>query len=166
MLQYGGIALDSDVFVVQSLSPFLHYEMSLGWPRGQNIGNQVVVAHRGARLLRMWLGLYQEYRPALWYYNAGEAPTQVILKDHPELVHRVETQFGVENLADRLYNQRWDGWTQRTTIHLLYRHRNYLTNKNITLDENNFRLLNCTISDMIAIVISKLPDSIEIHIIF
>ena len=37
---------------------------------------QVVVAHRRARLLPLWLALYREYRPAMWYYNAGEAPTR------------------------------------------------------------------------------------------
>ena len=68
--------LDEDVFVVKNLNQFRHFELSLGWPRGQNMGTQVVVAHKQARLLPRWLNLYQQYRPAMWYYNAGEYPTQ------------------------------------------------------------------------------------------
>lgn len=38
------------------------------------------MAHRNARLLKYWLQLYREYRPSMWYYNAGEAPTRDILQ--------------------------------------------------------------------------------------
>ena len=76
MMQYGGIILDEDVFVVKSLNSFRHFELSLGWPVGQNLGSQVLVGHKQARLLPLWLSLYQEYRPAMWYYNAGESPTR------------------------------------------------------------------------------------------
>lgn len=76
LLQYGGIVLDEDVFVVRNLDRYRHFEAAVGWPAGQHMGSQVVVAHRGARLLPLWLALYREYRPAMWYYNAGEAPTR------------------------------------------------------------------------------------------
>ena len=41
LIQYGGIVLDEDVFVVKSLNKFRHFEVALGWPVGQNIGSQV-----------------------------------------------------------------------------------------------------------------------------
>lgn len=59
MMQYGGIVLDNDVFVVKSLNKFRHFELALGWPRGQNIGSQVLIGHKLARLLPLWLALYQ-----------------------------------------------------------------------------------------------------------
>jgi hypothetical protein len=37
----GGIFLDLDTFVVQSLKGFFDNECSIGWPLGQNIGTQV-----------------------------------------------------------------------------------------------------------------------------
>ena len=39
----------------------------------------------------------------MWYFNAGESPTQNILNQRPHLVHRVRTDFGVENLSDKIY---------------------------------------------------------------
>ena len=41
LIQYGGIVLDEDVFVVKSLNKFRHFEAALGWPEDQNIGSQV-----------------------------------------------------------------------------------------------------------------------------
>ena len=41
LIQYGGIVLDEDVFVVKSLNKFRHFEAAVGWPEDQNIGSQV-----------------------------------------------------------------------------------------------------------------------------
>ena len=65
------------------------------------------------RFLGPYLGLYHNYRPSMWYYNAGEAPTRQILELHPDWVHRLKTELGVENLADKLYKERWSGWGER-----------------------------------------------------
>ena len=77
------------------------------------MGSQVIIAHKDARFLGQYLGLYHNYRPHLWYYNAGEAPTKLILEQRPGLVTRVKTEFGVENLAQQLYRGRWQGWAER-----------------------------------------------------
>ena len=61
----------------------------------------------------------------MWYYNAGEAPTQVILSKNPTLVHRVKELFGVQGLAKELYEDSKFEWKKFFAIHLLARHRNY-----------------------------------------
>lgn len=43
----------------------------------------------------------------MWYFNAGESPTQNILNQQPQLVHRVKLDFGVENLSQQIYKE-WE----------------------------------------------------------
>lgn len=41
LMKYGGIFLDNDSYIVQSLNDFRRFEMTLGWREGGNISNQV-----------------------------------------------------------------------------------------------------------------------------
>lgn len=125
LTHYGGIALDFDVYVVGSLDEFRHFELTIGWSFGRNLGTQVIVAHRKARFLQLWLNSYADYRPERWYYNAGELPAR-ILEKQLNLVHRVPESFGVYDLVSELYKERWEKWTTYHSIHLLARHRGYL----------------------------------------
>ncbi|RWS20055.1 hypothetical protein B4U80_06439, partial [Leptotrombidium deliense] len=61
LMKYGGIYLDADVFVVNPLNEFLKYEMSIGWPEGEYIGTQVIVANKNARFLKLWIESYKHY---------------------------------------------------------------------------------------------------------
>ncbi|PSN54199.1 hypothetical protein C0J52_03531 [Blattella germanica] len=129
LMKYGGIFLDNDSFLVKSLDRFRKFEMSLGWPEGQYLGTQVLVAHKDARFLRLWLETYKQYYPNRWYFNAGEKPTREVLWFKPELVHRVKVLFGVHDLTKELYRtEDWKEWHQYYAIHLLIRHRWYADN--------------------------------------
>ena len=72
----------------------------------------------------------------MWYYNAGEAPTKVILSKYPDLVHRVPELFGVQGLAKELYEEKEFAWQKFNAIHLLARHRNYLVNDELKEEFN------------------------------
>jgi hypothetical protein len=101
--------------------------MTLGWPEGHYLGTQVLVAHKDARFLRLWLETYRQYYPNRWYFNAGEKPTREVLWFKPELVHRVKVLFGVQGLSEELYrSNEWDEWRNFYAVHLLIRHRWYL----------------------------------------
>ena len=101
--------------------------MTLGWGEGRDLGTMVLVAHRDARFLRLWLETYRQYYPDKWHFNAGGKPTREVLWFKPELVHRVKELFGVHNLAKELYRlKHWDKWRNFYTVHLLIRHRSYL----------------------------------------
>lgn len=127
LMEYGGIFLDNDSYLVRSLDEFRKFEMTLGWPEGQYLGTQVLVAHKDARFLRLWLETYRQYYPDRWYFNAGEKPTREVLWFRPELVHRVKVLFGVQGLSEELYRtEGWHEWRRFYAIHLLIRHRWYL----------------------------------------
>lgn len=124
--KYGGIYLDGDAYLVRSLDKYRRYETAIGWPPGQYVGTQVIVAHKDAEYLRLWYESYRDYRPSLWYYNAGELPTKKFLHPRPELVYRVACDFGVhEAVARFLYEQRSCAWRNFTAIHLFFRLRNH-----------------------------------------
>ena len=122
--EFGGIYLDRDVYVVQSLDVFRKYEMTLNWDENQDLGNQVLIAHKSARFLKLWLDSYHDYRPNSWYFNAGELPTKSILYKRPELVHRLKGEFGADgpNVCPLIYYYYYPKWKHEFyTIHLILR---------------------------------------------
>ncbi|XP_035225252.1 uncharacterized protein LOC118197822 [Stegodyphus dumicola] len=155
LMEYGGIFLDTDTYVVKSLDYFRKFEMAIGWPPGQNLGTQLLIAHKNARFLRLWYNSYHYYRRERWYYNAGELPTTFILEKMPYLVHRVLYDFGVQNLVQLLYGTRSDEWKNYHGIHLLVRHKNYLLPGDSVLEfnEENIKYYNKTFGDMARLVL-------------
>ena len=108
---------------------------------------QIIVAKPHAKFMGLWLQTYQDYRPSMWYYNAGEVPTKNILEKYPKLVTRIPEKFGVHNLVKELYTEKsaWDEWKSYYAIHLLSRHRDYLapvdvqTSKILEFNEHNIQ---------------------------
>lgn len=122
LMKYGGIYLDTDMVILKPLDKFLHFEMVVAWPTSEYIGNQILIGHKEARFLKRWLFGYRIYKPRMWYYNAGQYPTEQILQESPQLAHRVTEKFGVHNLLEELYEMEdWD-WSDFYAIHLLSRH--------------------------------------------
>lgn len=72
-------------------------------------------------------------------------------------MHRVVTDFGVENLAVQLYREEWEGWRGRSTLHLLTRHQAYLTNTTAVTEEN-YRACSCSLGAMVASVMDQLGE--------
>ncbi len=116
-----------------------------------------MIAKPKARFIELWMQTYQDYRPSMWYYNAGEAPTKTILEKHPNLVRRIPEKFGVHNLAKELYSESakgtWD-WKSYFAIHLLSRHRDYLAKNDIEssnivdFDEKNIQNYSSTFGEI------------------
>ena len=137
--EFGGIYLDRDVYVVQSLDVFRKYEMTLEWVEIPYLGNQVIIAHKNAIFLKLWLDSYHDYRPDMWYYNAGELPTKSIFHKRPELVHRLKGEFGTAgwNVCPLIYNAYYPDWKHEFyTIHLLLR-GNEISQKGLCLPSVN-----------------------------
>lgn len=130
LMRYGGIYLDRDSYVVQSLDSYRRFEMTLGWPEGAFIGNQVLVAHKNARFLKLYYDSYRHYKPHWWYYNAGELPTMRYLIPKPELIHSVPVKFGVKlDVGSLLYEECSDRWRNYSAMHLFFNHRGSLASK-------------------------------------
>ncbi|BES94297.1 Glycosyltransferase sugar-Hypothetical protein region containing DXD motif [Nesidiocoris tenuis] len=152
--EFGGLFLDNDSYLVRSINPFRSLEMSLGWQPGKSLQNQVIVAHKDARFLKLWLESYRDnYRPDLWYYNAGQLPTK-ILEKYPHLVHRVHQLFGGYGVVRSIFQRKWPDWKNYYALHLMVRHQNLLKNVNanatypVVFDEFNIHKYPIAFRDM------------------
>ena len=59
-MTYGGIYLDNDVYVVNSLNKYRKYEMTLGWEIvNKFIANQVIIANPHARFLKTFFDSFR-----------------------------------------------------------------------------------------------------------
>ncbi|KAH9370178.1 hypothetical protein HPB48_013100 [Haemaphysalis longicornis] len=76
--KYGGIYLDGDAYLVKSLDRYRRYDLAIGWPPGQYVGTQVIVAHKDAEYLRLWYDSYHDYRPFFVVLQRGRASDQEI----------------------------------------------------------------------------------------
>lgn len=156
LIKYGGIYLDNDSYVIKSLNDFRKYEMTLNWDENQFLGSQVLLAHKDARFLKLWLESYRNaYRKDLWYYNAGERPTKEILWKRPQLVHRVKVQFGADTkFIHYIFQKQWPEWRNMYAVHLLYSHQYLLKSLSakatfpVQLNETNIGYYPVTFRDM------------------
>jgi len=124
LLEFGGIYLDRDVYVVKSLNKFRKYETTLNWDENPYLGNQILIGHKNSRFLKLYLESYRNYDRNQWYYNAGDLPTTSILYKNPELVHRVKREFGVNGpeVCPKVYRIYYPNWQKDFyTIHLVLR---------------------------------------------
>ncbi len=61
LMNYGGIFLDNDCFLVKSLDRFRKFDIAVSWD-DRNIEVQVMIAHRNARLLKAHFDMYRYMR--------------------------------------------------------------------------------------------------------
>jgi mannosyltransferase OCH1-like enzyme len=60
LMNFGGIYLDNDVYLVNSLDKYRKFEMVISWDADDlGIGNQVFLANRNARFLKAYYDLYR-----------------------------------------------------------------------------------------------------------
>lgn len=63
LMNFGGIYVDNDVYVVNSLDKYRNYEMTLSWDSDELfIGSQVLIANRNARFLKAYFDSYRQYK--------------------------------------------------------------------------------------------------------
>lgn len=149
----------------------LDFELKTGY-----MGSQIQIAHKRARFLRLFLRTYQKYNHSLWYWNAGQYPTQIIIKRYPHLVHRMHGEFGVdgEHMCPILYKRNVYFWRYYYyAIHFLMRgnsfqhHMNWcfgyrpeLYPQTVNFDEENVKTLNVTFAQMVRLVLYDTTDII------
>ncbi|XP_054287183.1 uncharacterized protein LOC129003016 [Macrosteles quadrilineatus] len=120
MRKYGGIYVDNDSYLIRSLDDLRRYEMVVAWRPGKAMMNQVVLAHKDARLLREWHEGYRDYKPEHWYYNAGRQPANVLL-EKPYLAHSLRDLLGTYDIRKKIYTTKWDSWKTYYSCHLMSR---------------------------------------------
>ncbi|KAG8283753.1 uncharacterized protein LOC124366252 [Homalodisca vitripennis] len=146
MRKYGGIYVDNDSYLIRNMDDLRRYEMVVAYRPGKPMMNQVVLAHKDARLLKEWQDGYKDYRPGDWYYNAGQQPGRV-LRERPYLVHSLPDLLGTYDIRRLIYLRRWRDWKTYYSCHLMvrwvrkYRHIGYpnpIEEKDVLKYDNTF----------------------------
>ncbi|CAG2172657.1 unnamed protein product, partial [Oppiella nova] len=124
--EFGGIYLDRDVYVIKSLNEFFKYEMTIDFQSKNELGSQVLIAHKNSRFLRLFYESFIDYDPNQWYTNIGIRPVLNIINKQPHLIHRMDGQFGVRpNVCPMLYTEYDENWRNMLKNHrpdLIYIH--------------------------------------------
>ncbi len=165
-LKHGGLFLDEDTFLARPVSDLRAHEVSLGRPAGGSLGTQFLLCKPRATFVELWLQSYRDYRPSLWYFNAGEYPTQALLGPCPGLAHQEEKLIGVDTaLALKLYGEKegLPNWRSYYAIHLLAAHRHYLVPEDFArtggdFDEENIRRYNGTFGAMARDILERMKS--------
>ena len=92
--------LDNDAYVVNSIDKYRVFEMTVGLENtnGVTLGNQILIAHKNARMLKAWTDMYRyDYRENEWFYNGGYVPG-LIVRNSSYLVHLEPTRLGMFSL--------------------------------------------------------------------
>jgi len=141
---------------------------------GKSLGTQVQIAHKRARFLRLYLQTYQKYHGYRWYWNAGEYPTQRIIKNYPHLIHSMNQEFGATGqvMCPILYLDNTKDWREKFfAVHLLMR-GNTIRNPSkwcfpnrkkpsiLDFDEQNVKRLETTFGQMARLILYNTTELI------
>ena len=175
MIEFGGIYLDRDVYVVKSLDPLRKFEMTIDFEDTGALGSQVLIGHKNARYLKLFLQTYQKYDKTQWYWSAGIYPVERIINKYPHLIHRMNGEFGVTGpeMCPILYRENVNDWQKDYyAIHLLMKDNNIYHHKwwcfdwknypsVLDFDEENVKTLNVTFAQMVRLVLYNTTELIE-----
>lgn len=167
LTKLGGIYLDNDEYVVQSLDSLRYYEYFTGIDIGGSCdwgtGTQFIIAQRNARFLAMWLNGYKNYNKDSWYYNAGIYPYQQLVKN-TNLANVDCAKVGAQGHYTRvmLYCEdvNYSVWKDFYAVHLYLRHQFPECTKMVQFDETNIKTDKRTIGQMMRLVLYNTTDLI------
>jgi len=139
LLRYGGIYLDYDVVVINSLNPLRSYDVTIGQEKTERLNFGVVIARHGAPFLRLLHLSYKDnYRPKDWDYNCAVVAYR-IYQNHSELVHVERRRLTTPDWLDRdlLWNKAIE-WRDLYVVHVLGQVKTRFNPNNVRTMNNTF----------------------------
>ena len=120
LLEHGGVYLDYDVIVLNSLDPLRKYDAVLGKEKPPKLIAGIIVASKQSLFLTLLKESYRNnYRPLDWDYNCARVAYQVALK-RPDLIHIEPFRLTTPDWGDRhlLWNEVID-WSGLYVMHVM-----------------------------------------------
>lgn len=156
LMKYGGIYLDYDVIVLNSMNPLRRYDMTLGKERGPKLIAGMIVARKNALFLKIWYESYRNnYRQFDWDYNCARVTYQLYLQ-RPNLLNVEKHSLTTPDWQDRhlLWKETID-WSDLYVIHIMM-HLNFNS-----YDPEKIKTLDCTFGEIMRYIYFGSPDLIE-----
>jgi hypothetical protein len=120
LLEYGGIYLDYDVIVVNSLDPVRRFDATMGKEKPPKFIAGIILARKGSTFLRLLHESYRDnYRPFDWDYNCARIAYEIYVQ-RPDLLHVEPFKFTTPEWKDRhlLWYDIID-WSRLYVIHVM-----------------------------------------------
>lgn len=148
MQTYGGIYLDADVIVLNSLDPLRLYNATLGKERPPKLIAGIMIGAPGAAFFRIVYESYRgDYRGDDWDYNCARRPFELYTK-YPHLLHVEPYKLTTPDFIDR--HLLFDGlidWRHLYVIHIM----GHLMSQS-TIGPQNIRTLQTTFGEVMRYV--------------
>ncbi|KAK8785867.1 hypothetical protein V5799_007768 [Amblyomma americanum] len=159
--RYGGIYLDWDVFVIQSLRRFLRYEATLPCTPNVWIANNILIFHKNSRFLRLYIESFRE-----WNYNPAEVPTKLLVLKRQHLVNCMSynLEAGLDMLGVVFEPHGYPNWRDAFAVHSYIYHRGespYDALKNKEFSLTNVRDLDNAMGQMTRSVLFGTSDFVD-----
>eukprot|EP01083_Nonionella_stella_P276374 939055_1 len=102
LMNYGGLYIDTDVWLLKSIEPLRKYPITLGSEDSQRaLPNAAILAHPQSVFLRRWYDRYlTDYQPRKWGFNSVLTPAE-LAKKFPNEIHVEKTSWMRPNWAER-----------------------------------------------------------------
>jgi hypothetical protein len=147
LMAYGGIYLDCDVIVINTLDPLRIYEMAIGREKLPKLIMGSILANKNARFLKVWYDTYAYmYRPMHWDYNTGTVSFYMFTR-RPDLIHVEPFRLSTPDWTDR--HLLFDGvikWQDFYVLHVMTNHMQ------MTFTPDNIRQLDSTFGQVMRLV--------------
>ena len=148
LMEYGGIYLDFDVFVIRSFDELRKKVCTVGLESDKKACGSVIVCSKDAFFLRLWINSYlDDYQMDEWAYNTGQVPFN-LARRFPELVSVEKTKINRPNFKelDTLWGDKTFNWRENYAVHTWYRLWKEWSGmfKGVEPDPENIKTLNNT----------------------
>ncbi|XP_071089511.1 uncharacterized protein [Haliotis cracherodii] len=84
--KYGGIYLDIDVFVINSLDPLRTHSFVMAEEQPSTLGNGIILSEKNSKFLELYLNSYKRFNDSFWGYNSVVMPYSIMLHNR-NLIH-------------------------------------------------------------------------------
>ncbi|XP_077996526.1 uncharacterized protein LOC144449826 [Glandiceps talaboti] len=120
LMEHGGIYMDLDVIVVQSLDSLRYYDFVLGRETYRGLNNGIIVASKKSLFLKLFYEGYHIYQGKCWNCDSILFPNE-LAKINPHLIHIEESSLVQPSHEypgpELIFNGHLKWWTGHYTIH-------------------------------------------------
>ncbi|XP_077984835.1 uncharacterized protein LOC144439422 [Glandiceps talaboti] len=165
LMQYGGVYMDNDVIVVNSLEPLRHFDSVLGREDPTRLNNGIILARKNSLFIKLYHDAYQIYNRFCWNCDSIQFPN-TLAAQCPHLIHIDRDHLVKPGVmaTEVIFENQFPWWRNHFTIHTWIRwYFDLPKNENKTIDFNseNIKTLNTSYGEMCRFVYYGSKDIIK-----
>ncbi|XP_077992233.1 uncharacterized protein LOC144446361 [Glandiceps talaboti] len=122
LMQWGGVYLDIDLFVLASLDPLRYYDYVVGRADQKGLSNGIILANKNATFLKIFYNNYKNYSSKCWGCNSVVKQKE-LAKENMHLLHVEPDSLIKPNFGNwkRLFHGKYNWRKEHFTVHVYIR---------------------------------------------